>query len=125
LLVERVWDDDLRVEVVVVERLDGIDHLPAEIVAFGPVAGRRLGTMVDHLVPDTKETRLFEEVAHPHVLVTGTPSVDVWQAVQARGDGAGPLAGRTQGPGLEDRYLPSAGRVRSRYLLTADSRIGA
>ncbi len=82
LLIERVWGDDLRVEGVVVERLDGIDHLAAEIAAFGPAPGRRLGVLVDHLVPGTKESRLAEEVAHPHVLVTGTPFVDVWQAVQ-------------------------------------------
>ena len=82
LLVERVWGDDLRVEGVVVERLDGIDHLAAEIAAFGPAPGRRLGVLVDHLVPGSKENRLAEEVAHPHVLVTGTPFVDVWQAVR-------------------------------------------
>lgn len=82
LLVERVWGDDLRVEGVVVERLDGIDHLPAEIAAFRPASGRRLGVLVDHLVPGTKETRLVDEVVHPHVLVTGTPFVDVWQAVR-------------------------------------------
>jgi hypothetical protein len=82
LLVERVWGDDLRVEGVVVERLDGIDHLAAEIAAFGPAPGRRLGVLVDHLVPGSKESRLAEEVAHPHVLVTGTPFVDVWQAVR-------------------------------------------
>ena len=82
LLVERVWGDDLRVEGVVVERLDGIDHLATEIAAFGPAPGRRLGVLVDHLVPGTKESRLAEEVAHPHVLVTGTPFVDVWQAVR-------------------------------------------
>jgi len=82
LLVERVWGDDLRVEGVVVERLDGIDHLAAEIAAFGPAPGCRLGVLVDHLVPGTKESRLAEEVGHPHVLVTGTPFVDVWQAVR-------------------------------------------
>jgi hypothetical protein len=82
LLVERVWGDDLRVEGVVVERLDGIDHLAAEIAAFGPAPGHRLGVLVDHLVPGTKESRLADEVAHPHVLVTGTPFVDVWQAVR-------------------------------------------
>ena len=82
LLVERVWGDDLRVEGVVVERLDGIDYLAAEIAAFGPAPGRRVGVLVDHLVPGTKENRLAEEVAHPQVLVTGTPFVDVWQAVR-------------------------------------------
>ena len=51
VLVERVWGDDLRVEGVVVERLDGIDHLGAEIADFGPGPDRRLGVLVDHLVP--------------------------------------------------------------------------
>ena len=82
LLVERVWGDDLRVEGVVVERLDGIDHLAAEIASFGPAPDRRLGVLVDHLVPGTKESRLAEDVAHPHVLVTGTPFVDVWETVK-------------------------------------------
>jgi len=82
VLVERVWGDDLRVEGVVVERLDGIDHLAAEMAAFAPGPGRRLGVLVDHLVPGSKEARLAAEVAHPDVLVTGTPFVDVWQAVR-------------------------------------------
>ena len=81
-LVEKVWGDDLRVEGVVVERLDGIDHLAAAVAAFGPGEGRRLGVLVDHLVPGSKEARLAAAVAHPQVLVTGTPFVDVWQAVK-------------------------------------------
>jgi hypothetical protein len=81
-LVEQVWGDDLRVEGVVVERLDGIDHLAAVLAAFAPSAGRRLGVLVDHLVPGSKEARLAVEISHPHVLVTGTPFVDVWQAVK-------------------------------------------
>jgi len=81
-LVERVWGDDLRVEGVVVERLDGIDGLAGVVQAFGPAAGARLGVLVDHLVPGSKEARLASEVAHPHVLVTGTPFVDVWEAVK-------------------------------------------
>jgi DUF3097 family protein len=81
-LVERVWGDDLRVEGVVVERLDGIDHLAAVVDEFGPGPGARLGILVDHLVAGSKEARLAAEVAHPHVLVTGTPYVDVWQAVK-------------------------------------------
>lgn len=81
-LVERVWGDDLRVEGVVVERLDGIDGLAGVVAGFGPAPGRRLGVLVDHLVPGSKEARLAAEVAHPHVLVTGTPYVDVWQAVK-------------------------------------------
>lgn len=81
-LVERVWGDDLRVEGVVVERLDGIDGLAGVVAGFGPGPGHRLGVLVDHLVPGSKEARLAAEVAHPHVLVTGTPYVDVWQAVK-------------------------------------------
>ncbi len=78
-LVEKVWGDDLRLEGVVVERLDGIDHLPDVIHAFAPARGRRLGVLVDHLVPGSKEARLAAEVHHPHVAVTGTPYVDVWR----------------------------------------------
>jgi hypothetical protein len=81
-LVERVWGDDLRVEGVVVERLDGLDHLAAAVADFGPGPGNRLGVLVDHLVPGTKEARLAATVIHPHVLVTGTPFVDVWEAVK-------------------------------------------
>lgn len=81
-LVERVWGDDLRVEGVVVERLDGIDHLADAVRAFGPGPGRRLGVLVDHLVGGSKEARLAASVRHPHVLVTGTPFVDVWEAVR-------------------------------------------
>ena len=94
-LVERVWGDDLRVEGVVVERLDGIDRLAAEIAAFGPGPGARLGVLVDHLVPGSKEARLAAAaaaaaaggVAGPYVLVAGTPFVDVWQAVRPRAAG--------------------------------------
>jgi hypothetical protein len=81
-LVERVWGDDLRVEGVVVERLDGIDDLDAVVRAFAPDRSRRLGVLVDHLVPGSKEARIAESVRDPNVLVTGTPYVDVWQGVR-------------------------------------------
>ena len=81
-LVERVWGDDLRVEGVVVEPLDGVDDLPSMVVAFRPGRGRRLGVLVDHLVEGSKESRVVAQVEHPHVLVTGHPYVDVWQAVK-------------------------------------------
>jgi hypothetical protein len=81
-LVEKVWGDDLRVEGVVVERLDGIDHLADVVAGFAPGPGRRLGVLVDHLVDGSKEARLAAEVRHPHVLVTGTPYVDVWAAIR-------------------------------------------
>jgi DUF3097 family protein len=81
-LVEKVWGDDLRVEGVVVERLDGMDHLAAVVAELRPGPGRRLGVLLDHLVDGTKEARVAAAVRHPHVLVTGTPFVDVWQAVR-------------------------------------------
>lgn len=95
-LVEKVWGDDLRIEGVVVERLDGIDGLADVVAEFSPGPGRRLGVLVDHLVPNSKEARLGAEVRHPHVLVTGTPYVDVWQAVRpvALGIAAWPVVPR-------------------------------
>jgi hypothetical protein len=86
-LVEKVWGDDLRVEGIVVERLDGADHLADEVRAFGPGPGQRLGVLLDHLVAGSKEARLAAAVRHPHVLVTGTPYVDVWEAVRPRAVG--------------------------------------
>ncbi|WP_432494799.1 DUF3097 family protein [Kineococcus gypseus] len=82
-LVERVWGDDLRVEGVVVEVLDGVDDLDAAVRSFGPRPGRRIGVLVDHLVPGSKESRTVASVgASPHVLVVGHPFVDVWQSVR-------------------------------------------
>jgi hypothetical protein len=81
-LVEKVWGDDLRVEGVVVEYLEGVDDLPAITAAFRPGPGRRLGVLVDHLVPGSKESRIAAAAAGPHVLVVGHPYVDVWQAVK-------------------------------------------
>jgi len=83
-LVERVWGDDLRVEGVVVEPLHGLDDLPDVVRAFAPDRGRRLGVLVDHLVPGSKESRIVASVTSPHVLVTGHPYVDIWQAVRPR-----------------------------------------
>ena len=81
-LVEKVWGDDLRVEGVVVEHLGGIDDLAAEVRDFGPAPDRRLGVLVDHLVPGSKEWRIAETVRSPHLLVLGHPYVDVWAAVR-------------------------------------------
>jgi Protein of unknown function (DUF3097) len=81
-LVERVWGDDLRIEGIVVEPLHGVDDLPGIVRGFGPEPGRRLGVLVDHLVPGSKESRIVAQVRHPHVLVTGHPYVDIWQAVK-------------------------------------------
>ncbi|MEU8378118.1 DUF3097 domain-containing protein [Streptosporangium sp. NPDC048865] len=81
-LVEKVWGHDLRVEGVVVEYLEGVDHLPSIVEEFGPGPGRRLGVLVDHLVPGSKESRIAARVSAPHVLIVGHPFVDVWQAVR-------------------------------------------
>ena len=86
-LVEKVWGDDLRIEGVVVEMLDGVDDLAAVIRDFQPAPGRRLGVLVDHLVPGTKETRLVQEARAlrryaPYVTILGHPYVDVWQSVR-------------------------------------------
>jgi hypothetical protein len=81
-LVEKVWGDDLRVEGVVVERLDGIDHLADVVRLYRPAADARLGVLVDHLVAGSKESRLAADLAGPHVRILGTPFVDVWQAVR-------------------------------------------
>jgi hypothetical protein len=81
-LVERIWGDDLRIEGVVVEPLQGVDDLPAIVRDFAPTGGRRLGVLVDHLVPGSKESRIVAGVRHPHVLVTGHPYIDIWQAVK-------------------------------------------
>jgi hypothetical protein len=81
-LVEKVWGDDLRVEGVVVEPIDGIDNLPTVLVDFRPGRGRRLGVLVDHLVEGSKEWRAAQAYKSSAVLVTGTPFIDVWQAVK-------------------------------------------
>ncbi len=85
-LVEKVWGDDLRVEGVVVEPLHGIDDLAGVIAGFAPAGDRRLGVLVDHLVPGSKESGLVGVVRcrwpTDHVLVTGHPYVDIWQAVK-------------------------------------------
>lgn len=85
-LVERVWGDDLRVEGVVVEYLEGVDDLDAIVKEFRPDRGRRIGVLVDHLVAGSKESRIADQVARgpygEHVLVVGHPYIDIWQAVK-------------------------------------------
>ncbi|OEV06915.1 DUF3097 family protein, partial [Streptomyces nanshensis] len=81
-LVEKVWGDDLRIEGVVVEYLEGVDDLPAVVRDFAPGADARLGVLVDHLVPGSKESRIAAEITDEHVLVVGHPYIDVWEAVK-------------------------------------------
>jgi len=81
-LVEKVWGSDLRVEGIVVEYLEGIDHLTAVLREVKPGPERRIGVLVDHLVAGSKESRIAEQVTSPHVLVVGHPFIDVWQGVK-------------------------------------------
>lgn len=85
-LVEKVWGDDLRYEGVVVEMLEGVDNLEAALEEFEPEPGRRVGVLVDHLVPNSKESRIADAVisrfGSANVLILGHPYVDVWQAVK-------------------------------------------
>jgi hypothetical protein len=81
-LLERIWGDDLRVEGVVVEPLDGVDDLVARVREFRPSRDRRIGVLVDHLVPGSKESRIAAGVRDPNVLINGHPYVDIWQAVK-------------------------------------------
>lgn len=85
-LVEKVWGHDLRVEGVVVEYLEGVDDLESILREFAPGPGRRVGVLVDHLVPGSKESRIADAVSRgphsAHVLVVGHPYVDVWQSVR-------------------------------------------
>lgn len=84
-LVERVWGDDLRVEGVVVEYLEGVDLLAGMLDAEPPSETRRYGVLVDHLVTGSKEARIAADVARSrhgaHVRIVGHPFVDVWQCV--------------------------------------------
>lgn len=81
-LVEKVWGCDLRHVGVVVEYLGGIDDLPEIVAEFAPARGRRLGVLVDHLVPGSKESRIVAQVNNDHVLVTGHEFIDIWEAVK-------------------------------------------
>ncbi len=84
-LVERVWGHDLRAEGIVVEPLHGLDDLAAAVVGFAPSDRRRLGVLVDHWVPGSKESRIGADVARRHpagLLIDGHPFIDIWQAVR-------------------------------------------
>ena len=87
-LVEKVWGADLRAEEVVVEFLEGVDLLEERLDAEPPTAERRYGVLVDHLVPNSKESRIAEKIARgrhgAHVRIVGHPFVDVWQCVTPR-----------------------------------------
>lgn len=85
-LVEKVWGDDLRHVGVVVEYMGGIDDLPQLVTDFDPAPGRRLGVLVDHLVPGSKESRIAKQVMQSGygevVLICGHDYIDIWNAVR-------------------------------------------
>ena len=85
-LVEKVWGDDLRIEGVVVEYLGGVDDLADHLRDFEPAANRRVGVLVDHLVPGSKESRIAQNIKKSavgkDVLIVGHPFIDIWQAVK-------------------------------------------
>ena len=100
-LIEKVWGDDLRIEGVVVEYLEGVDDLGEKLRDFQPGPQRRVGVLVDHLVPGSKESRIAQAVAKSqigrHVLIVGHPFIDIWAAVrpQRLGKEAWPTVPRT------------------------------
>ena len=115
-LVEKVWGHDLRVEGVVVEPLHGADDLLPLVGDFAPGPGRRIGVLLDHLVPGSKETRIAEEVRRAygrHVTVLGHPYVDVWQAIrpQVLGVDAWPVV--PKGRPWKEGVLAALGRPHS------------
>ena len=85
-LVEKVWGDDLRHVGVVVEFMGGVDDLPTLVAEFDPAPGRRLGVLVDHLVPGSKESRMAEQVLRAGyrdvVMISGHDYIDIWHAIK-------------------------------------------
>ena len=85
-LVEKVWGDDLRIEGVVVEYLEGVDDLAEHLRDFKPGPERRVGVLVDHLVAGSKESRIAQAIQRSpvgkHVLIVGHPFIDIWAAVK-------------------------------------------
>ena len=119
-LVEKVWGDDLRVEGVVVEYLEGVDDLAEHLRDFRPGPERRVGVLVDHLVPGSKESRIAASVAKSPV---GRARAGRRPPVRRRlaGGEARPRSASTPGRRppqrrVEERRLPgsSAGRTATR-----------
>jgi len=81
-LIEKVWGDDLRIEGVVVEQIEGMDDLAERVRGFGPRPGRRLGLLLDHLVDGSRESRMAATIVDSDVMITGHPYVDVWQSIK-------------------------------------------
>ncbi|MGK2930079.1 MAG: DUF3097 family protein [Acidimicrobiales bacterium] len=110
-LLEKVWGDDLRHEGIVVERLDGMDDLAGVVGAFGPGPTRRLGILLDHLVDGSKESKVAATISDPNVLVTGTPYVDVWEAVRPSVAGIAAWPDVPMGESWKEGVLARIGRA--------------
>ncbi|WP_165215665.1 DUF3097 domain-containing protein [Schaalia sp. ZJ1691] len=84
-LVEHVWGEDLGLEGIVVELLEGVDNLEEILEEFTPTTSARAGILIDHAVAGSKESRIADAVMRrwgESVLVVGHPFVDIWQAVK-------------------------------------------
>ncbi|WP_166987364.1 DUF3097 family protein [Canibacter zhoujuaniae] len=85
-LIADVWGDDLREVGVVVEYLEGADHLQRVLQEFQPTAARRAGVLLDHLVQGSKESRIASTAIpasqREFVRIVGHPFIDIWQAVK-------------------------------------------
>ena len=99
-LLEFVWGDDLREMGIVVEPLHGADDLASHVRQFSPAPNRRLGILLDHLVPGSKESRIAATVDDPNVLITGHPFVDVWAGIRPH------VVGLDEWPNIPKGELP-------------------
>ena len=85
-LVEKVWGDDLRVEGVVVEMLDGVDDLGRRSATSGraPAGGWACSWTTSSRAP--RSAGSWRPPARSpyaaHVRILGHPYVDVWQSVR-------------------------------------------
>ena len=97
-LVERIWGDDLRVEGVVVEPMDGIDYLPSWSRRLRP-GPRRAGSACWSITwcRAARSRGSRRRSANANVLITGHPYVDIWQAVKPTALGIDALAGGARG----------------------------
>ena len=75
--------------------------------------------------PGSKEARLAAAVRHPHVLVTGTPYVDVWQAVRPAAVGIDAWPVIPKGQDWKTGICRGARRRRPARDVAAHPRLGA
>lgn len=85
-LIEKVWGYDLREGGIVVEVLNGADNLTDRLRDFEPSSRQKCGVLLDHLVENSKEARIANEVCRQfgkdNVRVLGHPYIDIWQAIK-------------------------------------------